>query len=44
MFRNITNFSFDFIIAQNIFDIKLTFDPPWSFEKMTDKARAMLGL
>ncbi len=25
-------------------DIKLTFDPPWSFEKMTDRARAMLGL
>lgn len=27
-------------------DIKteLTFDPPWSFEKMSDKAKAMLGL
>lgn len=25
-------------------DIRLTFNPPWSFEKMTDRARAMLGL
>ncbi len=25
-------------------EIELTFDPPWSFEKMTDRARAMLGL
>lgn len=25
-------------------DIELTFDPPWSFEKMSDRARAMLGL
>ena len=25
-------------------EIKLTFDPPWSFEKMTDRAKAMLGL
>jgi len=24
--------------------IKLTFDPPWSFEKMSEKAKAMLGL
>ena len=25
-------------------DIELTFNPPWNFEKMTDRARAMLGL
>ncbi len=23
---------------------ELTFDPPWSFEKMSDRAKAMLGL
>jgi metal-sulfur cluster biosynthetic enzyme len=23
---------------------ELTFDPPWSFEKMSDRAKATLGL
>jgi metal-sulfur cluster biosynthetic enzyme len=25
-------------------DIELTFDPPWTMEKMTEKAKAMLGI
>lgn len=29
--------------AENI-EIKLTFDPPWSMERMTERAKAMLGI
>lgn len=25
-------------------EIELTFDPPWSMERMTEKAKAMLGI
>lgn len=25
-------------------DIELTFDPPWSMEKMSERAKAMLGI
>lgn len=31
-------------IPQEHVSIELTFDPPWSMEKMTDKAKAHLGI
>ncbi len=31
------------ILEDNI-TVELTFDPPWSLEKMTPKARALLGI
>lgn len=31
-------------ISENDIVIDLTFDPPWSMEKMSEKAKAMLGI
>lgn len=31
------------IQKQNL-DLKLTFDPPWSMDKMSERAKAMLGI
>lgn len=31
-------------IKENDISLELTFDPPWSMEKMTKKAKAMLGI
>lgn len=31
------------ILEKNII-IELTFDPPWSMEKMSEKAKALLGI
>lgn len=31
-------------IKENDILLELTFDPPWSMEKMTKKAKAMLGI
>ena len=34
----------DFKIPQEKIKLTLTFDPPWSMEKMSEKAKAMLGI
>lgn len=34
----------DFKITQEKIKLTLTFDPPWSMEKMSEKAKAMLGI
>ncbi|OGK23798.1 hypothetical protein A2954_03055 [Candidatus Roizmanbacteria bacterium RIFCSPLOWO2_01_FULL_37_12] len=31
-------------IPVNKIDLELTFDPPWSMEKMSERAKAMLGI
>jgi metal-sulfur cluster biosynthetic enzyme len=31
-------------IKENLISIEVTFDPPWTMEKMSKKGRAMLGI
>ncbi len=31
-------------IKEDNVDLELTFDPPWSMEKMSERAKAMLGI
>ncbi len=31
-------------VSQNNVDIELTFDPPWSMDRMSERAKAMLGI
>ena len=42
--QDIKNKMADLDLKNNDYQIKLTFDPPWSMDKMSKKAKATLGI
>jgi len=42
--QDIKNKLMEFGFKENDIDLELTFDPPWSIERMSKKAKAVLGL